>query len=77
MQTKHRVAYEISQPRKAIASENKKVIMADETLATKAPESDAVEQSAFKGDSTAQEGPSMGVSHLEVTVYGMRIDIEK
>jgi hypothetical protein len=36
--------------------------MADEEVATKAPESDAVEDSLFKGDSIAQEGPSMGVS---------------
>jgi hypothetical protein len=38
--------------------------MADEDVATKAPESDvqeAVEKSLFKGDSIAQEGSSMGV----------------
>ena len=36
--------------------------MADEEVATKAPESDAVEQSPIPGDSKAQEGPSMGVN---------------
>ena len=38
--------------------------MSSEEVATKAPESDAqeaVESSPFKGDSIAQEGPSMGV----------------
>jgi hypothetical protein len=35
--------------------------MADEEVATKAPESDAVEQSPFPSASVAQEGPSMGV----------------
>jgi hypothetical protein len=38
--------------------------MTEEDIATKAPESDAleaVEKSPFKGDSIAQEGPSMGV----------------
>ncbi|KAF2436075.1 dienelactone hydrolase family protein [Tothia fuscella] len=34
--------------------------MADEEVATRAPESDAVQDSLFKGDSIAQEGPSMG-----------------
>ncbi|KAF2101605.1 dienelactone hydrolase family protein-like protein [Rhizodiscina lignyota] len=34
--------------------------MADEEVATKAPESDAVEDSAIPNDSKAQEGPSMG-----------------
>lgn len=36
--------------------------MADEEVATKAPESDAAEQSIFPGDTRAQEGASMGVS---------------
>jgi hypothetical protein len=36
--------------------------MADEDVATRAPESDAVKDSPFPGDSIAQEGPSMGVS---------------
>ena len=39
--------------------------MSSEEVATRAPESDAaqdaVEASPFKGDSIAQEGPSMGV----------------
>ena len=35
--------------------------MADEEVATKAPESDAAEQSATPGDTPAQEGPTMGV----------------
>jgi len=34
--------------------------MADEDVATRAPESDAVKDSPFSGDSIAQEGPSMG-----------------
>lgn len=36
--------------------------MADEEVATKAPESDAIEESPIPGDSKAQEGPSMGVN---------------
>jgi hypothetical protein len=36
--------------------------MTEEQVATKAPESDAVQESPFPGDSVAQEGPSMGVS---------------
>lgn len=43
--------------------------MADNDIATRAPESDAheqaeapAEQSVFPGDTRAQEGPSMGVS---------------
>jgi hypothetical protein len=39
--------------------------MADEELATKAPENDAVKQSPFPNDSIAQEGASMGVRHLD------------
>ena len=35
------------------------VIMAEPDIATKAPESDAAETSAFPGDSQAQSGPSM------------------
>jgi hypothetical protein len=41
--------------------------MSAEDVATKAPESDAqeaVEASPFKGDSIAQEGPSMGVRSI-------------
>jgi hypothetical protein len=48
-------------------------IMADNDIATRAPESDAQEnpadpavaQSVFPGDTRAQEGPSMGVSRAE------------
>ena len=36
--------------------------MAEEEVATKAPESDAHEESLFPGDTPAQEGPTMGVS---------------
>ena len=36
--------------------------MADDQIATKAPEIDAAQESPFPGDSVAQEGPSMGVS---------------
>ncbi len=36
--------------------------MADEDVATKAPESDAQEKSVFPGDTPAQEGPTMGAS---------------
>lgn len=36
--------------------------MADEDVATKAPEGDAAEQSAVPGDTPAQTGPTMGVS---------------
>lgn len=39
--------------------------MADDEVATKAPESDAAEQSAIPGDSTVDQGASMGVSALE------------
>ena len=35
--------------------------MADNDIATKAPENDAVQQSIFPGDTPAQEGASMGV----------------
>ena len=35
--------------------------MADDDLATKAPESDAAEKSVIAGDTPAQEGPAMGV----------------
>ena len=35
--------------------------MADEEVATKAPESDAAEKSVVPGDTPAQEGPTMGV----------------
>ena len=35
--------------------------MADEEVATKAPESDAAEQTTVPGDTPAQEGPTMGV----------------
>ncbi len=35
--------------------------MADDGLATKAPESDAAEQSVFPGDTRAQDGASVGV----------------
>jgi hypothetical protein len=35
--------------------------MAEPEVATKAPESDAVEQSLFPNDSIAQQGASMGV----------------
>jgi len=42
--------------------------MADEEVATRAPESDAAaEQSAIPGDSKAQDGPSMGVNTLNVS----------
>ena len=37
--------------------------MADEDVATKAPESDTAEQSAIPGDTPAQAGPTMGVSY--------------
>lgn len=43
--------------------------MADDEVATKAPESDAAEQSAIPGDSTVDQGASMGVSRLEGTMY--------
>jgi hypothetical protein len=36
--------------------------MADDQVATKAPENDAAQESPIPGDSVAQEGPSMGVS---------------
>jgi len=36
--------------------------MADEEVATKAPESDAPEKSVFPGDTPAQEGPTLGAS---------------
>ena len=39
--------------------------MTDEDLATKAPESDALDHSPFKGDSAVEEsGPSMSVFQL-------------
>ena len=38
--------------------------MADEDVATKAPESDAAEQSVIPGDTPAQAGPSMGVRSI-------------
>ena len=38
--------------------------MADEDVATKAPESDATQQSIVPGDTPAQTGPSMGVKLL-------------
>jgi len=52
--------------------------MADNDIATRAPESDAQEkpqeqaqeaaaESVFPGDTRAQEGPSMGVSQVIVT----------
>lgn len=40
----------------------KKLIMADDDVATKAPESDAQEKSVFPGDTPAQEGPTLGAS---------------
>jgi hypothetical protein len=36
--------------------------MADDELATRAPESDLAEQSAIPGDSAVDQGPSLGVS---------------
>lgn len=36
--------------------------MADNELATRAPESDLAEQSAIPGDSAVDQGPSLGVS---------------
>jgi len=40
--------------------------MADDELATRAPESDAAEQSAIPGDSAVDQGAaSMGVSRLD------------
>lgn len=48
--------------------------MADEDIATRAPESDAaadaVKDSPFRGDSVAQEGPSMGVSLAQLALMG-------
>ena len=38
--------------------------MSDGDVATKAPESDAAEQSVLPGDTPAQHGASMGVSAL-------------
>lgn len=35
--------------------------MADAEVATKAPESDAAEQSVLPGDTPAQQGPTLGV----------------
>lgn len=50
--------------------------MADDEIATKAPESDAQEsqkdgagESVFPGDSRAQDGPSMGVSFKSSTPF--------
>ena len=52
--------------------------MADNDIATRAPESDAQEkpedpavQSVFPGDTIAQEGPSMGVSRLTLPMLPM------
>lgn len=36
--------------------------MADDEVATRAPESDLAEQSAIPGDSAVDQGPSLGVS---------------
>jgi hypothetical protein len=36
--------------------------MADDELATRAPESDLAEQSVIPGDSVVEQGPSLGVS---------------
>lgn len=38
--------------------------MADEEVATKAPESDAAQQSVIPGDTPAQEGPTLGVRQI-------------
>lgn len=38
--------------------------MAEEDVATKAPENDAQEGSIFPGDTPAQAGPTMGVGSL-------------
>lgn len=46
--------------------------MSDGDVATKAPESDAAEQSVLAGDTTAQHGASMGVSApLKASSQGM------
>lgn len=39
--------------------------MADEEVATKAPESDGNDKSIVPGDTPAQEGASMGVSYAK------------
>ncbi len=49
-------------PTSAESSQLISFVMADEEIATKAPESDAHEKSVFPGDTPAQEGPTLGAS---------------
>lgn len=50
------------EPSPLLAILDQELTMAEDQLASKAPENDAAEDSPFPGDSVAQEGPTMGVS---------------
>ena len=45
--------------------------MAEEEVATKAPESDSQESSFFSGDTPAQAGPTMGVGSLPKSTHDL------
>jgi dienelactone hydrolase len=51
--------------------------MADDELATRAPESDLAEQSAIPGDSAVEQGPSLGVSTKSVDTIATKLTAMK
>jgi hypothetical protein len=51
--------------------------MADDELATRAPESDLAEQSFLPGDSAVDQGPSLGVSIRRVDAIATKLTAVK